>query len=98
MEIRHEADRRRFVTTLAGGETVLEYSERPDGVLVYRHTFTPPALRGQGIAGAVVLFALDYARANDKKIEPTCPFVKRVLRKHPEYADLVAADAAAGDR
>jgi len=90
MEIRHDVDRLRFVAELADAEAVLEYAERADGSLDYRHTYTPPALRGQGIAGSIVLFALDYARAHDVKVVPTCWFVRRVLRAHPEYADVVA--------
>lgn len=89
MDIRHEPDQRRFVASLSGGEAVLDYVEQSDGSLDLRHTFTPPALRGQGIAGSVVLFAFAYARANGLKIKPTCPFVQRMLREHPEYADLV---------
>lgn len=94
-DIRHEPEQQRFVVSLSGGDAVLDYVEQPDGSLDLRHTFTPPALRGQGIAGSVVLFAFDHARANGLKIVPTCPFVRRMLQEHPEYADLVATGDAA---
>ena len=80
----------RVAITIDGDEATLEYTVRDEGVLDYRRTFTPPPLRGQGIAKAVVLFGLDYARANGLKIVPTCPYVEKVIRENPRYADLVA--------
>jgi len=90
MDIRHEPERNRFVAGIEGTEAVLEYIEQADGVLDYRRTFTPPPLRGQGIAKAVVLFALDYAREQSVKITPTCPYVAKVIRENQAYSDLVA--------
>ena len=68
---------------------MLEYVERGDGVLDYRHTFTPPAFRGQGIAEQLVRFALGYARDAGKTVIPTCPFVAKIVREDPQYADLI---------
>jgi hypothetical protein len=90
MNLRHEPERRRFVAELPAGEAVLEYAERPGAVLDYRHTFTPPALRGQGIAKELVLFALEYAREQGIKVIPSCPYVAKVIEDNPRYADLVA--------
>ncbi len=90
MNIVHEPERHRFVAKIAGDEALLEYNERPEAVLVYRHTYTPPQLRGRGIAGSVVRFALDYARAHGMTIVPRCPYVARFIDENPEYADLVA--------
>ncbi len=91
MEIRHDAERQRFVTEVDGHEGVLDYRRRADGTLDYRHTFVPPALRGRGVGAHLVLAALDHARAQGVKIVPTCPFVERVIAEHPEYRDLVAS-------
>lgn len=90
MEIRHEAERQRFVAEIEGHEAVLDYRRRADGTLDYRHTFVPPALRGRGTGARLVLRALDHARDQGVKIIPTCPFVERVIADHPEYRDLVA--------
>ncbi|HSG64262.1 MAG TPA: GNAT family N-acetyltransferase [Gammaproteobacteria bacterium] len=90
MDLRHDPERHRFVAKLPGGEAELEYTER-GAVLDYRHTFTPPALRGQGIARALVLFALEHAREHGIKIVPSCPYVAKVVADNPQYADLVAA-------
>jgi predicted GNAT family acetyltransferase len=69
---------------------VLEYVERGDQELDYRHTFTPPALRGRGIAKDLVLYALDYARSNGIKVVPTCPYVAKVILENPGYEALAA--------
>lgn len=90
MKLRHEPENARFVADIDGAEATLDYTVRADGVLDYRRTFTPPPLRGQGIAKAVVLFGLDYARDHGAKIVPTCPYVEKVIRENPRYADLVA--------
>ena len=88
MSIRHEPDKGRFVSDLDGAEAVLEYQPRSGGVLDYRHTFVPEALRGRGAAKELVLFALDYARDNGLKVLPTCPYVAKVIRENPEYSTL----------
>jgi len=90
MDISHEPERRRFVARIDGEEAVLEYAERGDGILDYRHTYTPPALRGQGVARQIVLFALEYAREQQLHVIPTCPFVAKIVREHPVYAPLIA--------
>ena len=90
MKIRHDPENGRFVADIGGEEATLEYTVRADDVLDYRRTFTPPPLRGQGIAKAVVLFGLDYARDNGIKIIPTCPYVAKVIRENPDYEAVVA--------
>ena len=54
------------------------------------HTEVPDSLRGRGLGDRLVLAALEHARREGLAIIPTCPFVKAYLRKHPEYASLVA--------
>jgi len=89
MQLRHEPDRQRFVAVLEKGEGVLEYRAHGDGVLDYYHTFVPRELRGQGVAGRLVEFALKYAREQGLKVEPSCPFVAKVLESDA-YRDLRA--------
>ena len=44
-----------------------------------------------GALGAVqVPVPLDEARSRGLRVVPTCPYVASYIRKHPEYADLVA--------
>lgn len=90
MEIRHDEKRRRFVSAVEGGEAVLDYDRVGRDTLDYKHTFVPPEHRGRGIAERLVRHALDYARDNQLKVIPTCPFVASVIEEHPEYEPLIA--------
>jgi predicted GNAT family acetyltransferase len=89
MTIRHEPDAARFVAAAEGGEATLYYAERGDGVVDFQSTFTPPALRGRGIATALVVHALEWARGRGLRVIPSCWFVGRVVARRPEYRDLV---------
>jgi predicted GNAT family acetyltransferase len=90
LDVRHEAARQRFVAELGGNrEAVLEYRRAASGVLDYHHTFVPPEARGRGVAGRLVSFGLDYARAHGYRVRPSCPYIARFVAAHSEYADLV---------
>jgi uncharacterized protein len=56
--------------------------------VIITHTETPRALRGRGIASALVQGALELIRADGSKVVAGCGFVVDYLRKHPEFADL----------
>lgn len=49
----------------------------------------PPALRGNGIATALVERLVDDAKKEGFKIVPACPFVKALFDKRPEWAPLL---------
>jgi uncharacterized protein len=66
-----------------------------NGVIAFLHTETDPRFRGQGIAGRLVQSSLDSARERHLAVLPYCPFVRRWITEHPEYADLVPDDTRA---
>jgi len=79
----------RFEIPTEEGLAILTYEHRgADLDLV--HTEVPRALEGRGYAGALAAAALDQARRDGIKVIPTCPYLKTYLKRHPEYADLVA--------
>ena len=90
IEVRHEPERMRFVVDMEGDDALIDYTRPAQGVIDLRHTFTPPAARGKGIAGAMVKAALEYAREAGLRVIPTCPYIAAYIEKHPEHADLVA--------
>ena len=55
------------------------------------HTFVPPAMRGAGVAQQLVEALVADARAQGFKIVPQCSYVEAQFRRHPEWADLLAA-------
>jgi len=66
-----------------------EYHER-DGVLVFPHTVITEPKRNAGYGSTLVQAALDDVRARGRQIVAECPFVKRFVAEHPDYADLLA--------
>jgi predicted GNAT family acetyltransferase len=75
----------RFVTVVDGVEAKLEYARRGDR-LVLQHTEVPDEIGGRGIAGALVRFAVEQARADGATIVPRCPYARRWLEGHPDAA------------
>ena len=71
----------------------IEYRSEPDAILLI-HTEIDPAFEGQGLGARLVTGALDDLRARDVKLVALCPFVSAYLRRHREYADLVARGPA----
>jgi hypothetical protein len=89
LKVIHEILEHRFFVRLPGGEGELLYSvEGPDLLDLY-HAEVSPALRGRGIAGALVQAACDYARTNGTRFIPSCPYVAAWFRRHPEQEDLL---------
>ena len=87
--VRHNAAAQRFEATVDGQLCEACY-EMVDGVMWIVHTAVPPRLQGQGIAARVVAAALDHARANRLKVQPSCSYVRAYMRRHPETQDLLA--------
>jgi len=72
---------------------LIEYRSQP-GVVLLVHTEVDPAFAGQGLGERLVTGALADLRARGLRLVPICPFVRSYLRRHPDQADLVAADPA----
>lgn len=82
----------RFEAVLPEGSAVLGYTES-GGRMVIVHTDVPPEFRGRGLAGRLVRAALDHARAQGWVVEPRCSYAADWIRRHPDYADLLAPGA-----
>ena len=84
------AEQRRYEAR-RGSEVVgfMTYRLDPERMTLI-HTEVDSALEGQGIGSRLVAGALDDIRRRGLTIVAICPFVRAYLRRHPEYADLVA--------
>ena len=78
----------RFELERDGHVAYLEYTLAGD-ILELLHTEVPEALRGRGMAAELAKTALDWARANRKKVDIVCPFAAEYIDSHPEYSDLI---------
>lgn len=89
----HDDPHGRYVTNFANGlEAVLAYSDT-DGVRTITTTTTPPELRGQGVAAALMKAAVADARDDGMKIHPQCSYAAAWFKRHPEHADLLATES-----
>ena len=87
--VEHHAGASQFEIRTDAGIALLRYAAK-NGALDLLHTEVPEAFQGRGYGGALVRAALDYARAQNLRIVPTCPFVRTFITRHPEHADLIA--------
>ena len=72
-----------------GDETAWLSYTRGTSVLALIMTSIPEGLGGRGVASRLALHAVQTAKAEGLKIDPSCPFMIGWLDRHPEYADLV---------
>lgn len=63
---------------------------RADGIVTFRHAEVPKAFEGHGIGPALAKGSLDLVRGAGEKAIAACSFIADYIRKHPEYADLLA--------
>ena len=88
LDIRHNERESRF-EAIVDGQTAFAAYDRDDDVLRMYHTSVPAPLEGRGIAAAIVRSAMEYARANDFKVEPGCSYVRAYMKRHPETHALL---------
>lgn len=60
-----------------------------DHKFIIDHTEVNEAFAGQGVGKKLVMKAVDYARDNNLKIIPLCPFAKSVFDKVEEIRDVL---------
>lgn len=89
MDILHDAGAHRFQTEVEGHRGVLDYTLH-DGVMTITHTGVPSAIGGRGVAAALTRFALEVARRERWTVVPACSYAAAFVRRHPEFADLLA--------
>jgi predicted GNAT family acetyltransferase len=87
--VRDNKAQSRFELDIEGAMAFANYRLTSSSVII-THTETPRALRGRGIASQLVQGALQLIRGDGLKVVAGCGFVVDYLRKHPEFADLVA--------
>ncbi len=90
IEITKNEERSRFEIRLDGELVGLVDYYDDDGVRAFPHTEVDPTHQGKGLAGKLVGSALTTTREEGLKVDPICPYVATFIRRHPQYADLVA--------
>lgn len=91
VEVQHNPAQHRFEVHVGDHVAELRY-QRTGDVIAYTHTEVPPALEGQGIAGQMAKYALDYAKDNNLRIQPLCPYVAKYVQRHHDWDDFLVQE------
>jgi len=95
IEIEKEANGSRgaYIARVEGvdGRARLDFTIRGPTLLSADHTEAPDAMRGTGVAMALVERLVADARADGVKIIPLCPYVLAQSKRHPEWRDVMAS-------
>lgn len=79
----------KFFAVIDGKEAFLLYRITGNAMDIY-DTFTPPELRGRGIAEQLALAAFEHAKKNGMKVIPSCPYISETfLKRHPELVEMI---------
>lgn len=89
--IQHKENATRGLFFIEKDQTVvseLTYSKK-GSVIIIDHVETKRAVEGQGLASMLMKKAVNYARENDLKIHPLCPFAEVQFEQFPAYRDVL---------
>lgn len=67
----------------------LVYTKPSADKMIIEHTEVDDTLAGKKVGLQLVTTAVDYARKQNFKIIPLCPFAKSVFDKKPEFRDVL---------
>lgn len=66
----------------------LTYRRRSD-LIALDHTQVEERFEGEGVGSALIVRALEDARAAGIDVLPFCPFANEYIQRHPDYVELV---------
>lgn len=73
-----------------GRAAVVAFSRLKPDLILLEHVQTFPGHQGQGNGERMVRHVAQWARDNDQKVMPLCPFARTVFDRHPELQDVRA--------
>ena len=92
MEIQQINDTRRgYFEAVEDGKEAgkMTYTWAGDTKFIIDHTEVNPDFNGKGVGKKLVMAAVEYARTNNLKIIPLCPFAKATFDKNPDLGDVL---------
>ena len=69
------------------GEMIIS-TAYPDRIII-EHTEVAEELKGKNAGKQLVAAGVDYARKNNLKVVPLCPFARKVFDRVKEYQDVL---------
>ncbi|WP_299367277.1 GNAT family N-acetyltransferase [Winogradskyella sp.] len=68
---------------------IMTYTYAGADKIIIDHTEVDESLKGQGVGYELVEAAVNFARENNLKVMPLCPFANAVFKKRTEYKDVL---------
>ena len=84
--ISHDPGAHRFTTEVDGNHAQLDYTLE-GSVMTITHTRVAGAIRGRGIAAALMRATLSAARGAGWSVNPACSYAVAYMAKHPQDGD-----------
>lgn len=88
-EFINEEEQNKFILKGEGWEAYIKYFKRGN-ILYLVKTVVPNDQRNKGVGSCLIENSLNFAKSNNLKIIPTCPFVSRFLQRNDIYFSLIA--------
>ena len=89
LTIKHDSKAQKFFCLMGGKECCLKYEKINDYLLNFKLLYVPKNLRDQGVANAIMEYALSYAKRNFMKIKSSCSYVEQYFLNHKEHEPLI---------
>lgn len=90
MEVFHDKEGQRFYMKNSEVYAELCYSKKENGLISLDHTWVDDVYKGKGLGKILMDNLAKFARGENLKIIPICPFIKMLVQKYPEeYRDLL---------
>jgi len=67
----------------------MTYSWAGEDKMIIDHTEVNPEFKGRNVGNQLLMALVEYARENNIKIIPLCPFAKSVFDKKEEIRDVL---------
>jgi predicted GNAT family acetyltransferase len=89
IEHHHDGNTGAFFIARNGNRLAEMTYEEKSGKMIIDHTEVDESLRGRNIGFELVKEGVEYARNSNLKINPLCPFAKKVIDEHKELQDVL---------
>ncbi|MDX2246094.1 MAG: GNAT family N-acetyltransferase [Bacteroidia bacterium] len=67
----------------------MTYSRAGEKLIIIDHTEVSDQLRGQGAGKKLVTAMVEWARTNDMKVMPLCPFANAIFKRDSSIQDVL---------
>ncbi len=82
-------NKRFYIGTIDKALAEIIFTLSDDNVIKIEHTYVYDELNGKGVGKLLLKELIDWAREENKKIIPVCPYAKAQMEKNEEYHDMI---------